>query len=250
LMRISKEVVAKARAVAEKTAQINDQDPITMALLQGLGEQIRVYASRADRVIDQTRRRVVFGEKVPAQEKIYSIFEPHTDLIKRGKVRKPLEFGHKVFFAETHRGLITDYEVLKGNPSDTELVAGSLERHRELFGKVPELYAADRGFHSAETVEAIRKAGVKQECMPQRGGHRTAEREAHEKSREFRKGQRFRAGIEGRISVLHRGRGTKRCPWSGRDGFEAYVGAAVLANNLLAIARLLRKRGAPQLRAA
>ena len=97
-------------------------------------------------------RRVIDGEQVPAEEKVYSIFEPHTDLIKRGKVRKPIEFGHKVFLAESAQGLITDYQVLDGNPADTSQVQASLERHQQIFHCAPDLYAADRGFHSAENL--------------------------------------------------------------------------------------------------
>ena len=193
-----------------------------------------------DRVIDQTRRRVLQGEQVPAEEKVYSIFESHTDLIKRGKTRKPLEFGHKVFLAESAHGLITDYQVLDGNPVDTSQVWPSLERHQQLFHGAPDLYAADRGFYSPENLEKCQKAGVTQVSIPQCGGQKTAERQALESSPAFKQGQRFRAGIEGRISVLFRGRGMKRCRAHGRERFAVLVGAAVLANNLLRIAEILR----------
>ena len=171
---------------------------------------------------------------------MYSIFEPHTDLIKRGMVRKPLEFGHKVFLAESAQGLITDYQVLDGNAADTSQVQPSLERHQQIFHCAPDLYAADRGFHSAENVDQCEKAGVSQVSIPQRGGPKTTERKALESSPAFKKGQRFRAGIEGRISVLFRGRGMKRCRAQGRERFEVLVGAAVLANNLLRIAKMLQ----------
>src|SRR5579871_6749651 len=188
---------------------------------------------------------------VPAEEKLYSVFEPHTDLIKRGKARKPVEFGHKVFLAESARGLITEYRVLDGNPCDTNHVKSSLENHQKTFGHVPELYATDRGFFSAENEAACRDGGVKNVCIPQAGGNKTSEREILERSREFKKGQGFRAGIEGRISVLFRGRGMKRCLAKGRQRFEILVGAAVLANNLMRIAELLKdKKTKPKRRAA
>jgi IS5 family transposase len=192
-------------------------------------------------VIDQARRRVLNGEQVPNGEKIYSIFEPHTDLIKRGKVRTPIEFGHKVLLAESAQGLITQYEVLKGNPSDEVHVAPSLRRHRQAFGRVPELYGTDRGFFSEQNLASCKHAGVKVVCIPQRGGKKTTEREAYEKTAAFKEGQRFRAGIEGRISVLFRGRGMKRCLAEGPDRFELWVAAAVLANNLMRIAAMLTK---------
>ena len=201
-------------------------------------------------MIDQARRRVLDGEQVPNDQKIYSIFEPHTDLIKRGKVRTPIEFGHKVFLAESAQGLITQYEVLNGNPSDDIHVAPSLRRHKQAFGRVPELYGSDRGFFSEQNLASCTHGGVKVVCIPQRGGKRTAEREAHEKGVDFKQGQRFRAGIEGRISVLFRGRGMKRCLAEGRDRFELLVGAAVLANNLMRIAALLTEQSSRRRKAA
>jgi len=180
------------------------------------------------------------GEQVPTEEKVYSIFETHTDLIKRGKARKPVEFGHKVFLAESAQGLITDYQVLEGNPADTVQVGPSLDRHQKTFQHAPELYAGDRGFHSAENQEKCEQAGVGHIGIPQRGGTKTAERQAFERSPQFKQSQRFRVGIEGRISVLIRGRGMRRCLAKGRERFEVLVGAAVLTNNLMRIAELLQ----------
>jgi transposase, IS5 family len=118
-------------------------------------------------VIDQLRG-VLNGEQVPTAEKIYSIFEPHTDLIKRGKVQTPIEFGHKVFLAENTRGLITQYEVLDGNPVDEQHVVVSLERHRQTFGEGSKSYGSDRGFFSEANVRSCQHEGVKVVCIPQR----------------------------------------------------------------------------------
>jgi transposase, IS5 family len=241
LIRIAADVVEAARAVVAATATTPGLDPIAAARVTALREEIGVYGDRTERVIAQARRRVLEGERVPNSEKLFSLFEPHTDLIKRGKAQTPVEFGHKVFLAESAHGLITDYRVLDGNPIDETEVAPSLARHHELFAAPLDLYAADRGFFSAPALEACAAAGVGVECIPQRGGHKTVERAAQEKSRRFRAGQRFRAGIEGRISVLFRGRGMKRCRLHGRERFEVFVGAAVLANNLLVLAELLRR---------
>jgi IS5 family transposase len=161
-----------------------------------------------------------------------------------------LSFGHKVFLAESARGLITQYEVLHGNPVDEQHVVISLERHKQTFGDVPELYSSDRGFFSEGNVTSCEQQGVKVVCIPQRGGTKTQEREAYEKSREFKDGQRFRAGIEGRISVLFRGRGMKRCLAEGRERFELWVAAAVLANNLMKIAALLAEPSSRRRKAA
>ena len=248
LLRITGQVLESARQVVQKAARVRGIDVVGRLMVDQLRQQITAYCQLGDRVIDQTRRRVIEGEQVPSEEKVYSIFEPHTDLIKRGKARKPVEFGHKVFLAESAQGLITDYRVLPGNPADTTQVQASLDRHQQLFHRPPALYAGDRGFYSADNVDDCRQAGVGQVCIPQRGGQKTAEREALERSPAFKKGQRFRVGIEGRISVLFRGRGMKRCRAEGRERFEVLVGAAVLANNLLRIAALLRN-GKPARRA-
>jgi len=210
LIDIAEEVVGNARAGLERTRTMRGKDMFNDMAIEELRGQIEHFCGLGDRVIEQACRRVLCGEQVATDEKIYSIFEPHTDLIKRGKVRTPVEFGHKVFLAES-----------------------------AAFGQAPQLYGSDRGFFSEQNLVSCKRAGVKVVCIPQRGGKRTARREAYEKSAVFKNGQRFRAGIEGRISVLFRGRGMKRCLAEGRDRFELWVGAAVLANNLMRIAAML-----------
>jgi IS5 family transposase len=245
LIRISQRVVANARRVLKQTQHARGKSPLDDLAIQALRKEIERYCQRGDRVIDQARRRVLEAEQVPSDQKIYSIFESHTDLIKRGKTQKPIEFGHKVFLAESARGLITQYRVLEGNPADEHHVEPSLQRHQQTFGQAPEVYGADRGFYSPNNLTACQQAGIGLISIPQRGGKKTPEREAIENSPAFKKGQRFRAGIEGRISVLFRGRGMKRCLAEGRQRFELFVGAAVLANNLLRIAALLRAKRKP-----
>lgn len=250
LIEIVEEIVGNARVAIERTRTMRGKDMLAEMAIAELRGQIRHFCGLGDRVIDQARRRVLLGERVPTDEKLYSIFEPHTDLIKRGKIRTPVEFGHKVFLAESAEGLITQYEVLKGNPPDETHVASSLRRHRQAFGRVPELYGSDRGFFSEQNLASCKHAGVKVICIPQRGGTRTVRREAYESSAVFKAGQRFRAGIEGRISVLFRGRGMKRCLAEGRDRFELWIGAAVLANNLMRIAAIPMKRSSRRRKAA
>jgi len=250
LIRTTEQVVGNARQVLEKTKDVHVDDVMDDIAIQELRRMIEHYSQLGDRVIDQTRRRVLKGEQVPANEKIYSIFETHTDLIKRGKIQKPIEFGHKIFLAESARGLITQYRVLDGNPSDHIHVKPSLEHHKAVFGYAPDLYSGDRGVFTEENIQECEKAGVKLVCIPQCGGKRSSEREAFEKSPAFKKGQRFRAGIEGRISVLFRGRGMKRCLAEGRERFELFVGACVLANNLMIIAQLLIQKEKRQRKAA
>src|ERR1700732_4851841 len=250
LIGITEEVVERARTALGQTRKARGKDLIADLAIAQTRKEIEHFCGLGSRVIDQSRRRVLDGEQVPSAEKLYSIFEPHTDLIKRGKVQTPIEFGHKVFLAESTRGLITQYEVLDGNPVDEQHVVVSLERHKQTFGDVPKLYGSDRGFFSEKNVTSCKQQGVKVVCIPQRGGTKTPEREAYEKTREFKDGQRFRAGIEGRISVLFGGRGMKRCLAEGRERFELWVAAAVLANNLMKIAALLTDRSLRRRKAA
>jgi IS5 family transposase len=250
LIKITTEVIHAAQAGAAAAQATPSPARVPGGKVDALIQEITAYGERAERVVNQARRRVLEGQAVPTEDKIFSIFEPHTDLIKRGKAQKPVEFGHKVLLSESGRGLITEYRVLDGNPTDDRHVAPSLTHHLGLFGAPPALTAHDRGFYSLEALRACQTAGVTTECIPQRGGRKTPERAAHENSRAFRRGQRFRAGIEGRISVLFRGRGMKRCLLHGRERFEVFVGLAVLANNLLVLADLVTQRAARRRRAA
>lgn len=242
LIRIAEHVVTDAQAIVKRPVSVRRLDLTTQVAVTALREEIARHCALGNRVISQARRRVLQGEQVPTAEKLYSIFEPHTDLIMRGKVLRPVEFGHKVFLAESGRGLITQYRVLSGNPADQDHVQPSLDRHKAVFGPAPQVYSSDRGFFNEENMQTCHAAGVSLACIPQSGGKRSAEREALEKSPAFKRGQRFRAGIEGRISVLFRGRGMKRAFVEGRERFELFVGAAVVANNLMVIAELLRRK--------
>jgi len=251
LLTITQEVLANAGRAVEATSQSCGKTVIDTLDLASLRTEITEYCQLGLRVVDQARRRILEEEQVPVPEKLFSIFEPHSDLIVRGKVNKPIEFGHKVFLAESAQGLITQYRVLKGNPSDEDHVKPSLKNHKDMFGAAPEVFAGDRGFDNQDNQKECVQAGVACPSIPQRGGKKTPERAALEKTPDFKKAQRFRAGIEGRISVLFRGRGMKRCLAQGRERFESFVGAAVLANNLMKIAHLLlRKKKTPRARAA
>ena len=250
LLAITEDVLGHARRSVEAASHCGGKTPADILGIQTLCQQITEICKRADQVVDQTRRRVLYGEQVPTAAKIFSIFESHTDLIKRGKTNKPVEFGHKVFLAESAQGLITQYRVLEGNPSDENHVRISLDHHKNFFGSAPEIYATDRGFHNSGNEDACRNAGVGCPSIPQRGGKKTSERAAAEKTRAFKDAQRFRAGIEGTISVLLRGRGMRRCLGRGKQRFDMLVGSAVLVNNLMRIARLLLQKNKSHSRAA
>lgn len=227
----------QARQVAGALAA--QTDPGVQRLLPQLNE----FMPRVERVIEQAVRRVLQGETVPAEAKLVSLFEPHTQIIRRGKAPPhETEFGHKVNYAEVEHGLISEWEVIaQGNPPDAWMLSPLLRHHRRRFGHAPGLLAGDRGLFSPENERVAQELGVEQIALPQKG-RRTKKREAHEKQRWFKKGQRFRNGIEGRISVVKRTVQLRRCPYRGLDGFERWVGWGIIVANLVVIARALHKR--------
>ena len=210
---------------------------------QRLLTQLTEFMPLVEQAIDQTVRRVLQGESVPAEAKIVSLFEPHTQIIRRGKAPPhETEFGHKVNYAEVEHGLISDWEVIThGNPPDERMLAPFLHQHRKRFGHAPRVLAGDRGIFSPANESLAQQLGVAQIALPHTG-RLSAERKSHEKQRWFKKGLRFRNGIEGRISVLKRTVQLKRCPDHGLEGFERWVGWGILVANLVVIARALHKR--------
>lgn len=211
-----------------------DTDPRLMVLHDRLDHYLTLSAV----AIDQCERRVLKGEKVPAQHKVVSIFEEHTDIICRGKSMSPTEFGHKVLFTAGKSGLITQYQVLRGNPGDNELWPEMLRKHKCQYGEAPHMVCADRRFYSAKNEEIAYSLGVKRVSIV-KPGYRSAQRRQMEKEPWFRSLQRYRAGIEGIISGLMRGLGLKRCMWKGRQAFKKYVALSVVTFNLRKIAALL-----------
>lgn len=199
------------------------------------------YLPLVCQVINQTTRRVVHGEAVPAQEKIVSLFEPHTAIIQRGKARPhETEFGRKVWYCESDGGIITDYRLLKGNPPEAEQWLPSLKHQRKLFGHAPEVATADRGVYSSENEQAAKDLGVKRVVLPKPGAKSRA-RERHEAQPWFKAVRRWRSGVEGRISGLRRARGLDRCLNRGETGMERWLGWGVIANNLMVIATALTR---------
>lgn len=245
LIATTQGTVTGARRVVERARNTRQVDLFDDVAVRAVCSEIVRFADLADQVVDQARLRVIAGEAVPASEKLVSIFEPHTDILVRGKARKPTEFGHKIFLAQSGSKIITDYRVLAGNPTDDVHVPSVLQGHKKLFCDAPEVVAADRGFYSVENVATCEDAGVKTVSIPQRGGKKSEEQAAKEKDAQFKKAQRFRVGIEGTISGMLRGRGMRRCLDEGLERFKVFIGAAVFAYNLLIIAEQFaaKKRG-------
>jgi transposase, IS5 family len=199
-------------------------------------EQIAAFVPRVEQVIEQARRRVIEGVAVPAKEKLTSLFEPHTRIIKRGKPGRDVEFGRKLWLDEVEGGIISRYEILAESGPDHAYLKDSLASHRERFGKAPELLTADRGISSPENERLAKEAGVKRVAIPY-AGKAPPERRAQERERWFRRGYRFRAGIEGRISVLKRRYGLGCCPEHGEAGLGRWVGWGIVTANLVQIAQ-------------
>jgi IS5 family transposase len=201
---------------------------------QKLAETLDTFIPRAKQVVAQTVRRVFEQEKVPAAEKIVSIFEPHTDIIRRNKAHKPTEYGHKVWLDEVDGGIVTRWQVLEGNPSDEKQWLPSLDHHQARFGKPPDQASGDRGLYSPRNERIAAERGVKRVILPQ-PGRKSETRKQHEKQPWFVRGRRWHAGVEGRISVLKRRFGLDRCLDHTQAGCEKWVGWGVIAANLTVI---------------
>jgi IS5 family transposase len=206
------------------------------AKAQRLAQTLETFLPRTEQVIDQTTRRILQGEQVPAQEKIVSLFEEHTDIIRRGKESRPVEYGHKVWLNEVEGGLVSHYRILQGNPSDEQQWKPSLKAHLKTFQQPPYQASGDRGLFSEPNEQLAHNLGVKHVILPQRG-HRSKARLKHEHKQWFVKGRHWHAGVEGRISVLKRAHDLGRCLAHGLSGFHCWVGWGVIAGNLAVLGR-------------
>jgi transposase, IS5 family len=196
--------------------------------LAGVALELQAYVPSMRTVVANARRAQVEGETIPASERVFSIFEPHTELIKRGRREKPVEFGHKVLLCETAEKFITDYEVYERQPADCDLTEPVIERHRKLFGARPKVLAADKGFCPAEAKRAELAALIDNLAIPRRMRDFMDKLLAH--------CQAFRAGIEGTISGLKRAFRWCRCVFHGFKGFAKTVGLGVFCHNLIVLA--------------
>ena len=230
LVQISRASVKQAQRVVEHLEVVGD--PMAGSVQQTL----QTFIDRTQGVIDQTVRRVFDEESVPAGDKLVSLFEPHTAIIKRGKANRPTEFGHKVWLDEVEGGIVSDYRILNGNPTDSDQWQPALDQHINQFGKAPSQVSADRGVQTAPNEAYAHQRGVKRVILP-KAGHKSERRRQHEHLSWFRRGRRYHAGVEGRISVLKRKYGLDCCLNHGLDGFERWVGLGIIAHNLTQIGR-------------
>ena len=190
-----------------------------------------------DKIIDQAERRIFKGEQVPASEKVYSLFEPHVELIVRGKAGKDIEFGHKILFAQTGEKFIHHYRVFPERVEDAPLLVPALDAHKWTFGAFPGIVATDKGFYESMKQIAKLEKSIKTVSICKKG-RRTDEEFERESTEEFKSGQRFRAGSEGSISVLKRVFNLGKCFFKGFKNYAASVGCAVFCHNLVLLTRL------------
>jgi len=211
--------------------------------LEGLRQQLDSMVLLVKQVMKQTRARIFRGD-TRFEGKLFSLFEPSTELIRKGKAAKPNEFGKMVKLQEAENQIVTNYEVYARRPNDSDLLIAAIETHQAMLGRVPYLVAADAAFYSARNEAAAKSMGVKRVCVPNRST-KSLERKREQKKRWFRDGQKWRTGCEGRISVAKRRHGLDRCRYKGDAGMQRWVGLGVIADNLVNIGRAMEKRAAP-----
>ena len=230
LLRLTRQIVNQANRVAQEVGALPKK---TQTKVRGWMNQLEVMQERTRQVIRQTKARILDGDtKHPG--KLVSMFEAHTEIIRKGKASKPTEFGKMVKVQEAEHQIITHYEVFQERPSDSDLLVDAVKTHQEVVGRTPDLVAADAGFYSQANEKALEEQGVKRISIPNRNT-RSEVRRKLQKQRWFKNGQRWRTGCEGRISVLKRRHGLDRCLYRGQEGMQRWVGLGVIADNLINI---------------
>jgi len=245
LLDTTSRVVGQARRFSEEIAQgmKRSANALKQLVLEGLRQELDDMTSRVRQVMKQTRARIFRGN-TRSEEKLLSLFEPSTEVIRKGKAGKPNEFGKMVKLQEAENQIITDYEVYARRPHDSDLLIAAIETHQALLGRTPRLVAADAAFYSAKNEAAARAKGVKRVCIPNRST-KSLERKREQRKRWFRNGQKWRTGSEGRISVVKRRHGLDRCRYRGYVGINRWVGLGVIADNVINIGRAIERRVAP-----
>jgi IS5 family transposase len=231
LLEATSRVVGQAKKFSSEIAAKVKKGP--EAVLQKARQQLDQMIPRVQQVMKQAQARVLEGN-TRSENKILSVFEPETEVIRKGKASKPTEFGKMIKIQEAENQIVTHYEVFDLRPSDSDLLMPSLEKHRELFERVPDLATADAGFFSGANEAAAKQIGVKRIAVPSRST-KSEKRKQDQKKRWFKKAQKWRTGCEGRISVLKRRHGLNRSLYKGTQGIKRWVGLGVISDNLINI---------------
>ena len=242
LLSSTSRVVGQAkRFAAEVGAGIKrSTDVLEQLALNKMRHELDAMVPLVRQVMKQTRARIFRGN-TRSEGKLLSLFEPTTEVIRKGKAGKPNEFGKMVKLQEAENQIVTDYEVYDQRPSDSDLLIGAVETHHAMLGRIPYLVAADAAFYSAKNEATAKAKGVKRVCIPNRST-KSPERKREQKKRWFRQGQKWRTGCEGRISVVKRRHGLNRCRYKGEAGMKRWVGLGVIADNVINIGRAIEKR--------
>ena len=245
LLDATSRVVGQARRFSEEIAQgVKRSTTVLKQLaLEALRRELDEMSSRVRQVMKQTRA-LIFRGNTRSEGKLLSLFEPSTEVIRKGKAGKPNEFGKMVKLQEAENQIITDYEVYARRPNDCDLLVAAIETHQALLGRTPRLVAADAAFYSARNEAAAKVKGVKRVCIPNRST-KSLERIREQRKRWFRSGQKWRTGCEGRISVVKRRHGLRRCRYKGYVGMNRWVGLGVIADNVVNIGRAMQRQSAP-----
>lgn len=231
LLEATSRVVGQAKQFSTAIAGKLEQEG--QAVLQKAKQQLDEMIPRVQQVMKQARERVLNGN-TRASNKIVSVFEPDTEVIRKGKASKPTEFGKMVKIQEAENQIVIHCEVFDQRPSDSDLLTPSIEKHKELPNLVPDLVAADAGFFSAANETAAKQQGVKRVAVPSRST-KSEKRKQEQKKRWFKDAQKWRTGCEGRISVLKRRHGLNRSRYKGAQGMKRWVGLGVMADNMINI---------------
>jgi IS5 family transposase len=207
------------------------------AILRKAKQQLDEMIPRVQQVMRQARERVL-GGNTRAENKLLSVFETDTEVIRKGKASKPTEFGKMIKIQEAENQIVIHCEVFDRRPSDSDLLIPSIEKHKELLGRVPDLATADAGFFSAANEAGAKELGVTRVAVPSRST-KSERRKQEQKKRWFKKAQKWRTGCEGRISILKRRHGLNRSRYKGLAGVKRWVGLGVMADNMINIGRRL-----------
>jgi transposase, IS5 family len=233
LVKVTEAVVASARRSIDKLEKHYPPQAFEQPELGDLRDALKHYLGPTEKVLDQTRRRVFRGETVPAPQKVVSIFEPHTDIIR--KDRRQTLYGHKIFLTTGASGLVVDCFVERGNPVDSTKAVKLIERAIRATSTTPQQVVFDGGFSSRANLEAIKGLGVRDVAFSKAPG--LAIKEMIKRTWLYQRLRHFRAGIEGIISFLKRSFGWDRCAWRSYGSFRAYTWGSVVAANLVMLAR-------------
>jgi len=228
LIKVTRKSIGYAQSAIERIA--SSSDSISLMLLSC---ELKQFSELARQVVNQTERRVINGESVPASEKVVSIFEPHTDIII--KDRRDVFYGHKVCLTGGASNLIVDCLITAGNPADSDLTETMLKREKEIYGRYPLKVALDGGFASKDNLKIAKGMKIKDVCFAKKRGLKVKDMCRSEWV--YKRLRRFRAGIESGISWIKRCFGFARCNWKGLRSFKSYVWASIVSANLLTIAR-------------